>query len=189
MAGTFTEWMHDGSQSAGVPFWAITQTNSGSNSTLRFYTDGRISTTKGDVLFGADIAALTASLKVITSAQVTYTSGTDPIAEGAWSIQRSFDPSTPSGYRYRMCGVSVNIRGEYHITVTYPMVLSGIFPGAFGATQLFVNEDMSSDHHYNDSAISITTAPTTSSMRIVSAQFNKPATDFPTRALWWIEGW
>lgn len=189
MGLSYYTFQHDGSNTGGIPYYGVCQTGWGNNRVLRFYGDGRIDTSKGSVVFDSDIKSMSDTLAKITQGQLTRTSGSDPFAENSWTIQRSYDPSTASGYRYRISGVSVDITDQYHFTVNFPMTLAGIFPGAYGVSTLFVNEDPDPKERYNNSWVALTKAPTTSSMRIVSARANQEWVYYPMRALWWVEGW
>lgn len=62
MAYTFREWLHDGSQSNNIPFWAITLLGYANTPTLKFHGTGDISTLKGNVAFQDAVDSLTATV-------------------------------------------------------------------------------------------------------------------------------
>ena len=143
--------------------------SSGNLSWLRLYPDGNLRTNLGTVAFNT----------IIT------TSG-DVNTPGSYTIFKTIDPSTPSGFRYKIFGISQQIFSENFFVVTYPITLTGIYPGCYGATEYFYNAGQYESH---DTYVAIVTAPTTSSMTLVCNETNKAWNTFPISALWWIEGW
>ena len=143
--------------------------SSGNLSWLRLYPDGNLRTNLGTVAFNT----------IIT------TSG-DVNTPGSYTIFKTPNPSTPSGFVYRIVGISQQIYGEGDFVVTFPITLSGIYPGCYGATEYFYNAGQYESH---DTTVAIVTAPTTTTMTLNCNQSHKPWTDFPISALWWIEGY
>lgn len=67
MAYTYKEWMHDGSESSGIPFWAVSLVGYASGPTMFYYGDGRINTPKGDVVFEGDLDSIYTRLSNLES--------------------------------------------------------------------------------------------------------------------------
>lgn len=104
----------------------------------------------------------------------------------SYTIFRTVDSSTPSGYRYKLSAQSQQITQEGDFTVNFPFTFSGIFPGAYGVSELFINAGQYQSH---DTTVSIIGIPNLSSMVINCNQSGNPWTDYPICALYWIEGW
>ena len=116
---------------------------------------------------------------------VTTTSGTVGAA-GSYTIIRVPDSSTASGYRYRIMGQTAEFDSESRQTISLPITLSGIFPGAWGVTTFWPSNSSSTA---NDQMAQVTATPTTSSIVVNMNQTGSGTFTWPVYATWWIEGY
>ncbi|MFH7813111.1 hypothetical protein ACH0C8_14345, partial [Acetobacter lovaniensis] len=102
---------------------------------------------------------------------------------GSFAITVYTDPSTPSGKRYRISGQTAAFTGESRQTISLPLTLNGILPGAWGATT-FWNVNTSTTN--NDQFAQIIGAPTVSSITVNMAVTADPSLTWPCYATWWV---
>ena len=147
------------------------------------------STSVGEVLFynGTNrVNVPGGTLAYLSDISITYRSGNvgDP---NSWTMIKTIDPSTPSGYRIRMFGETDDFYGEGSRTIVYPYALNAVLPGMYGcATKL---ADANTNSNTNDQGAQIRGTPTATSLILNMNYFGGGQTWWPIRATWWVEGY
>lgn len=172
MSLTYLQYLHNGTNTEGIPYYGVSIQGWTTDATLRFYGDGRITTSKGDVAFVKETTQTTTSGKF-----------GDP---NSYTIIKTRDPTTPSGWRIKISGQSQTTTAECYVEINYPITLSGIFPGMVSVNIV------STDDTYRatgDQTTLFMGFPTTSGMRIkMNSQANSTNT-WPAWIMWSVEGW
>lgn len=105
---------------------------------------------------------------------------------GSYTITVYTDPSTPSGKRYRISGQTAAYTEESRQTLSLPITLNGVLPGAWGATTFWVTNTSSSA---NDQFAQIIGTPSVSSITVNIGVSADATTTWPAYATWWLEGY
>ena len=112
----------------------------------------------------------------------------NPGDPGSYTIIKTKDSSTPSGYRIKMMGQSQAFNSDdINASLTFPITLSGIYPGSWGVTTFYGTD--ASNGKERDSYMTIVTTPTVSSMILNCNATYHGGAIYPIYGMWWIEGW
>ncbi|WP_244983611.1 hypothetical protein [Acetobacter okinawensis] len=105
---------------------------------------------------------------------------------GSYTITAYTDPSTPSGKRYRISGQTAEYTSEGSQTISLPLTLNGILPGAWGATMFWPSKI----NNNNDQIAQITATPTVSTIQVnVDILGSVGTPTWPCYVTWWVEGY
>jgi hypothetical protein len=163
----------DNSDNVTIDLNAGTNAVSGINlGWLRFNAQGHIATPIGSVAFLSDIS------------QTTHSGNAGDA--GSFAITVYTDPSTPSGKRYRISGQTAAFTAESRQTVSLPLTLNGILPGAWGATTFW---NVNTSTVANDQIAQIIGTPSVSSITVNMCVPGDAGTMWPCYATWWVEGY
>ncbi|MCP1214146.1 hypothetical protein [Acetobacter okinawensis] len=153
--------------------WAVVLTGaSGQLAAMTFSAAGMIATTAGTVAFTSQLP------------HTTY-SGTAGAA-GSYTITTFTDTSTPSGKRYRISGQTAEYTAEGSQTISLPITLNGVLPGAWGATMFWPTKI----NNNNDQIAQITATPTVSTIQVnVDILGSVGTPTWPCYVTWFLEGY
>lgn len=99
-------------------------------------------------------------------------------------IIKTPDPTTPSGIRIRQGGVTPNFTSESTLTITYPLAMTGIFPGGYGITT-----NIPSFTGAYDQGVQVAGTPTATQMVIAMQAYSGSSISYPITATWFVEGY
>ncbi|WP_249208593.1 hypothetical protein [Acetobacter okinawensis] len=139
---------------------------------LKMDSNGLVATSGGTVAFTSQLP------------QTTYSGAAGDA--GSYTITAYTDPSTPSGKRYRISGQTAEYTSEGSQTISLPLTLNGILPGAWGATMFWPSKI----NNNNDQIAQITATPTVSTIQVnVDILGSVGTPTWPCYVTWWIEGY
>ena len=140
--------------------------------TFRMDGNGLVTTSGGTLAFTSQLP------------QTTYSGAAGDA--GSYTLTVYTDPSTPSGHRYRISGQTAEYTEEGSQTISLPLTLNGILPGAWGATMFWPTKI----NNNNDQIAQITATPTVSTIQVnVDILGSVGTPTWPCYVTWWVEGY